>query len=173
MLGDVKLLEVAAYQLAHGLLIREAGRKKHLAQLVERDLAQPCHALRHGDVTLRAGGGFEHYRVGEYRRCDKPRHCGRRQNAVLLIHTGDDGRRAADGLVAHPDGLHGLNVGKTVMVDYLKYLRLLKPRHRLTRLVVVNKHDTLSPRLEEVIAGEGADDTFVLVKHRIAAEAAL
>ena len=92
---------------------------------------------------------------------------------MLLIHVGDDGRRAADGLVAHADGLHGLNIGQTVVVDDLEDLGLLEPGHGLRQLIVVNEHDALAPRTQEVIARERADDLFVLVEHGVAAVAAL
>lgn len=45
---------------------------------------------------------------------------------MFLIHTGDDGGGAAHGLVAHPDGLAGLDIRQAVVVDDLQNLRLIQ-----------------------------------------------
>jgi len=71
---------------------------------------------------------------------------------VLLIHAADDCRRAAYRLVAHADRLRGLDVGKAVVIYYLQYLGLLKTGYRLRFLVVVNEHDALSARTQQVIS---------------------
>ena len=71
---------------------------------------------------------------------------------MLLIHAADDRRRAAYRLVAHADRLCRLDVGKAVVVDYLQYLGLLKAGYRLRFFVVVNEHDALSARTQQVIS---------------------
>ena len=58
-------------------------------------------------------------------------------------------------------------------LNSLPDLGLLQSGHGLRQLVVVNEHDTLAPRTQQVIARERADDLFVLVEHGVAAVAAL
>lgn len=65
------------------------------------------------------------------------------------------------------------NVGQAVVVDDLEDLGLLQTGHCLRHLVVVDQHDALAPRTQQVIARERADDLFVLVEHGVAAVAAL
>ena len=91
---------------------------------------------------------------------------------MLLIHTADYRRRAADGLVAHSDRLRGLDIGKAVMVDYLQYFRLLKSCNGLRFFVVIDQNDALSARTQQMVSRQCADDLFVLVEHRVAAIAA-
>ena len=86
--------------------------------------------------------------------------------------TGDDGGGAAHGLVAHPDGLAGLDIRQAVVVDDLQNLRLIQAGNGLGPLVVVHQHHALAPGTQQVIPGQGAHDFFVLVQHRVAAVAA-
>ena len=145
VVGDVEFLEVGKAQILGRLVARARGGKEQVAQLLERDVG-------HGGVALRARGGFEHDRVGQDRARHQTRHVRRRHDAVLLIHVGNNGRRAADGLVAHADGLCGLNIGQTVVVDDLEDLGLLQTGHGLRQLVVVDEYDALAPRTQQVIA---------------------
>ena len=71
---------------------------------------------------------------------------------MLLIHAAYYGRRAAYRLVAHADRLCRLDVGKAVVIYYLQYLGLLKTGYRLRLFVVVNEHDALSARTQQVIS---------------------
>ena len=71
---------------------------------------------------------------------------------MLLIHAADDRCRAADRLIAHADRLRGLDIGKAVVVDYLQNLGLLKAGYRLRLFVVVNEHNALSARTQQVIS---------------------
>lgn len=98
---------------------------------------------------------------------------GEGHDAVFLIHFGDDGIGAAHRLVADPDGLSGLDIRQTVVVDDLQNLRLIQTLHGLRPLIVVHQHHTLAPGAQQVIPGQGANDLFVLVQHRVAAIAAL
>ena len=71
---------------------------------------------------------------------------------MLLIHAAYYGRRAADRLIAHADRLRGLDIGKAVVIYYLQYLGLLKAGYRLRLFVVVNEHNALSARTQQVIS---------------------
>ena len=92
---------------------------------------------------------------------------------MLLIHGGDDGIGAAHRLVAHMDGLAGLDVRQTVVVDDLQDLCLIQPGYGLGNLVVIHQHHLLATGAQQMVAGQGAHYFFVLVQHRIAAVAAL
>ena len=59
------------------------------------------------------------------------------------------------------------------MVDDGENVRLLEAGHRLRRLVVVDEHDALAPRLDEVEPRERPDDLVVFVEDRVAPVAAL
>ena len=170
LLADVELLEVTAHQFLHGFA--SGGGEQLAAQLLYVDAADAGHALGHGNVPLGAGGGLEHNGVGQDGRRQQPRHIGRGHDAVFLIHTGDDGGGAAHGLVAHPDGLAGLDIRQAVVVDDLQNLRLIQARNGLGPLVVVHQHHALAPGAQQVIPGQSAHDFFVLVQHRVAAVAA-
>ena len=50
---------------------------------------------------------------------------------MLLIHSGDDGIGAAHRLIADPDGLGGLDIRQTVVVDDLQNLRLIQTLYGL------------------------------------------
>mgnify|MGYP006987704411 CR=1 FL=1 len=92
---------------------------------------------------------------------------------MLLIHSGDDGIGAAHRLVADPDGLGGLDIRQTVVVDDLQNLRLMpEPCTACARSLWSTAH-TLAPGAQQVIPGQGTDDLLVLVQHRVAAVAAL
>ena len=75
LLGNVELLVVCAQQFLRGLSVRTGG-KQPLAQLLQRDVGNAGEAFGHGDVFLRAGGGFEHDRVGQNGRRHQPGHFG-------------------------------------------------------------------------------------------------
>ena len=60
-----------------------------------------------------------------------------------------------------------------MVVDDLQNLRLIQTLYGLRPLIVVHQHHTLAPGAQQVIPGQGADDLFVLVQHRVAAVAAL
>ena len=171
--GDVELLVVGLEQLLRALAVGHAGGEQLLPQLLQRDLREAGEALGHGDIPLGAGGGLEHDRVGEDGPGHQPRDLGRRHDAVLLVHGGDDGIGAADGFVADADGLPGLDIGQPVVVDDLEDLHLLQPGDGLGGLVVVDQDDLLAPRFEQVEAGDGAHHLLVLIEHGIAAETAL
>ena len=59
------------------------------------------------------------------------------------------------------------------MVDDLDDFGLLKPRHGLADLVVVDKHDALAVGPQQVIARERAHNDVVFVEYGIAAVARL
>ena len=59
-----------------------------------------------------------------------------------------------------------------MVVDDLHDLRLLEPRDGLRRLIMIDQHDALAARLDEVIPGEGADNLVILIENRVAAMAA-
>ena len=98
---------------------------------------------------------------------------GRRRDAVLLIHGGDDGVGAAHRLVADGDRLPGLDVRQTVVVDDAQDLRLIDAGDGLGQLVVVNQHHLLAPRLQQVIPGQGAHHLLLVIQDGVAAVAAL
>ena len=91
---------------------------------------------------------------------------------MLLIHGGDDGVGAAHRLVADVDGLSGLDIRQTVMVNDGQDLRLLNAGHCLGQLVVVHQHHLLTAGTEQMVTGQGAHHFFLLVQHGIAAIAA-
>ena len=93
--------------------------------------------------------------------------------AAFLIHFGDDRRGRADRLVAEVDGAAGLDVRQPVMVYDLHDIRRIQPRHRLRDLIVVDQHDALAARLDEVVSGKRADDLVIFVEDRVAAVTAL
>ena len=59
-----------------------------------------------------------------------------------------------------------------MVVDDLDDLRLIEARDGLRRLIVVDQHDALAARLDEVIPRERADNLVVFVQNRVAAVAA-
>ena len=92
---------------------------------------------------------------------------------MLLIHSGDDGIGAAHRLIADPDGLGGLDIRQTVVVDDLQNLRLIQTRDGLGSLVVIHQNHLLAPGAQQMEAGQGAHHLLVFVQNGIAAEAAL
>ncbi len=56
------------------------------------------------------------------------------------------------GSLRMPDRLCRLDVGKAVVIYYLQYLGLLKTGYRLRFFVVVNEHNALSARTQQVIS---------------------
>ena len=91
---------------------------------------------------------------------------------MLLIHSGDDGIGAAHRLVADPDGLGGLDIRQTVVVDDLQNLRLIQTLYGLRPLIVVHQHHTLAPGAQQVIPGQRADNVLVLIQNGVGAETA-
>ena len=173
LLGYVELLVVGVEELLGALAVRAAGGIELLAYLVERDAGYTREALRHGYVPLGAGGGLEHDRVGEYGPGHQPGYPGRGDHAALLVHAGEDGVGAAHGLIAHPDGLCGLDIRQTVVVYYLQNLHLVQAGDGLGGLVVVHQHHLLAAGAQKVEAGDGAHDLVVFVQDGVAAVAAL
>ena len=172
LLGDVELLEIRGDHLLHGLIGADGG-EKFLAQIVQIDIGDAGQTLGHGNIPLGAGGGLEHYRVGQDGRGHEAGHGAGGNDAVLLIHGGDDGVGAAHRLIAHINGLAGLDICQTVVVDDLQYLRLIQARHGLGDLVMIHQHHLLAAGAQQVVAGQGAHDVFVFVQHGVAAVAAL
>ena len=92
---------------------------------------------------------------------------------MLLIHGGDDGVGAAHRLVAHGDGLLGLDIRQAVMVNDLQDLHLFQAGDGLGGFVVIHQNHPLSPGPQQVEAGQGAHNLLVFVQHRVAAVAAV
>ena len=118
LLADVKLLEVAAHQLLHGFA--SGGGEQLAAQLLYVDAADAGHALGHGDIPLGAGGGLEHDGVGQNGRRHHAGHALGGHEPPVLVHSGQDGIGRAHGLIAHIDGVGGLDVRQAVVVDDLQ-----------------------------------------------------
>ena len=91
---------------------------------------------------------------------------------MLLIHSGDDGIGAAHRLVADPDGLGGLDIRQTVVVDDLQNLRLVQARYGLGLLVVVHQDHLLAAGPQQMVAGQGAHHPLLLIQNGIGPEAA-
>ena len=88
---------------------------------------------------------------------------------MLLIHGGDNGVGAAYRLIAHGNGLLGLDIRQAVMVDNLQNLHLLQTGDRLGGLIVIHQHHPLPPGTQQMEAGQGAYHLFILIQHRVAA----
>ena len=58
------------------------------------------------------------------------------------------------------------------MIDDLQNFRLIEAGHGLGRLVVIDEHDTLALRADQMVTGERADDAVVFIQNGIAAVAA-
>ena len=69
-------------------------------------------------------------------------------------------------------GPAGLDIGQPVVVDDLDDLRLFKTRDGLRRLVMIDQHNALTARFDQMIAGERADDLVVFIEDRVTAVAA-
>ena len=169
--GDVELLVIAAEELL-GALVRPAEGEEGAAQLLQVHLGDPGQALGHGDVPLGAGGRLEHDRVRQNGPGHEPGDLGTGHHAVFLIHGGEDGVGAAHGLVAHADGLGGLDIRQAVVVDDLQDLHLLQPGHGLGGLVVIHQHHLLPPGPQQMEAGQGARHPLLLIQDGVGPEAA-
>ena len=170
--GDVELLVVGLEQFLGALAVGAAGGKQFLAQFVQGDVGDAAEPLGHGDVPLGAGGGLEHDGVRQDGAGHKARHLGGGYHAVFLVHGGDDGVGAAHRLVAHMDGLAGLDIRQAVVVDDLQDVYLLQTGDGLGDLVVIHQNHLLAAGTQQMITGERAHHLLVLVHDRVAAVAA-
>ncbi|MPM58776.1 hypothetical protein SDC9_105609 [bioreactor metagenome] len=169
---DVELLEVRHQKLLRRVGFTAGNGENHVAQLIQGNPGKAGHAVCHVDVPLGAGGGFEHNRVGQNGRGHQPRHLLRGHQAPVLIHPRHNGGGAAHRLVSHVDGIPGLDVRQTVVVDDFQNLRLFQSPDGLSRFIVVHQNHPLARRAQQVEAGQGPHHLFFLVQNGITAEAA-
>ena len=169
----MELLIVGAQHGLHRLFITAGSGENILAQFFQRNLGNASHALRHIPVPLSAGRRFEHNGIRHDGRRQQTRHLGGRHQTFFLVHGGDNGSRAAHSLVAHINGVVGLNIRQSVMVHDLQDLRLLQTQNRLSLLIVVHQNDTLTAGPQQMIAGQHTHHTLLLVQDGIGAETAL
>ena len=161
--GDVELLVVGVQQLL-GSLVAGGGGEDGLAQLVNGLVGDSCHTLCHDLVTLGAGGGLEHDGIGQDGGSHQACHAGGGQQPTLLEHTGDDGIGGTHGLVADVDGVVGLDISQTVVVDDGHDLSLSQAGNGLGGLVVVDQNNALAAGTQQVVTGDDANNLLLLVQ---------
>ena len=167
MTGDEELLVVGVEHLLHGLP-GHGGGEQLLAQLIQRHIGDSGHPLGGGDVPGGAGGGLEHDGVGDNGGSHQTRQIGGRHQSALPEHIGDDGVGGAHRLVAHIDGVAGLDIRQTVVVDDGQNLRLLQTGDGLGGLVVIHQNHPLFLGAQQMIPGHNAYNLLILVQNGVA-----
>ena len=149
MTGDVEFLIVGHQQILSGAAAHGGGEDIP-TQLLQGNIGDPGHTLRHPAIPVGAGGRFEHDGVGNDGSGHHARHFGRGHQTTVLEHTGDDRIGRANRLVADINGVGGLNIRQPVVVDDLQDLGFVQTGDGLSGLVVIHQHHPLSPGTEQM-----------------------
>ena len=167
MAGNVEFLIVGKEQFFCRTVL--AGNREDLTtQLLQRNIGDPGKTAGSVLIPLSTGGRFEHNRIGKDGRRHHTCHFFRGQNALFLIHTGNDGIGRAHRLIADIDRIGGLDIRQAVVIDDLQNIRLFQAGNGLGSFVMVHQHHPFSPGTEQMIPGQKAYYLFAFIQNRIA-----
>ena len=163
----MEILVVGEEQILCAAVFQRSGEDL-LAQLIQRDVGDSGHALGSTDVPDGTGGGLEHNRIGDDGGGHHAGHLLAGHQTSVLEHGGDDGIGRADRLIADINGVVGLDICQTVVVDDLQDLCLLQTGNGLGGFVVVHQYDPLSSGTQQMVTGQNAHYFFLVVQNGIA-----
>jgi len=138
-------------------------RENLLFQLVQRNVGNMYYPFCCPNIANSTGRRFEHNRI----RQDRCRHhSGQffvRDQSSVLEHGCNDGIGGTHWLIPNKNGVTGLNIRQTILIDDLHDLNLLQTRNRLGILIMIHLNNTLSSGSQQMISGQGTNDLFILI----------
>ena len=137
--AELELLVILIENFFRSLILEVAACGKHFdTEALTIDARNGTERFRCGAVQQGTGRRTEHERIGQNGAAQKTRDLRRNLKALFFINGIDDGRRAADGLVAEIHRCHRLEGADAVVIDDFQNFCVFDVFNRLTALIVID-----------------------------------
>ena len=167
LLCKMEFLEIPGDQLLQVRMGTVGVGEKRPSKFFDRHTADPRHSFCQGNIPFGAGRGFEHHGIGKDRTGHQSCHFGGRKYAMLNVHVSNDGVGAANRFIAHADGLQGLDIRETVVVDDFEDFCFIQSRNSLRNFVVVHQNHFFALWTHQMVTGKHPDHFVILIQNRI------